>query len=388
MKTLWKLSPLLVFAGLTAAALGQDPLEIVKKADAATKAVKAVSFRAERISLSDDEERAPGAKAKVQAKIVKRGEFPQINIKGIAAGRSGDGKQKFQIISDGKESMMVDFKEKKAQKRDAPSNLSVFFQDPRLGLFMVEYAHETPFQDEIDADARKYEGTKKIGDVECHVIHVTYSGGQGVARWYFGTKDGLPRRVDRIAGNFALVLTDVNTKPEFDDDTFALKAPEGIEVASAERPKAPTRPSLLTVGDKAPNWTLKNAAGKPVSLESLRGKVVLLDFWAVWCGPCKKAMPAIQAIHEKFKGKEVAVFGVNAWERETNDPVKFMKDEGYTYGLLLEGDEVAEAYKVSGIPTFYVIGTDGKIVHHAVGFSPDKEEELAKIIEKALEDAQ
>lgn len=143
-------------------------------------------------------------------------------------------------------------------------------------------------------------------------------------------------------------------------------------------------PSTLAPGAMAPDWELKNEKGETVSLKSLRGKVVLMDFWATWCGPCRQSMPRIQKIHERFAGKPVAVYGINCWEDSAEKAKEYMKEKKYSYGLLLEGDELATKYKVKGIPTFYLIGTDGKILYSTSGFSSSEEEELIEAIEKAL----
>jgi thiol-disulfide isomerase/thioredoxin len=146
--------------------------------------------------------------------------------------------------------------------------------------------------------------------------------------------------------------------------------------------KAPARTELLPVGAEAPDWTLSTPDGTAVTLKSLRGKVVVLDFWAVWCGPCKKAMPGIQKLHEKFKDKPVVVYGIDTWERGNNDPAAYMKKSGFTYGLLLKGDAIAPAYGIRGIPVFYVIGVDGKVVYAAAG--SENEGPLGPAVEQAL----
>jgi peroxiredoxin len=139
------------------------------------------------------------------------------------------------------------------------------------------------------------------------------------------------------------------------------------------------------VGDMAPDWSLADRDGKTVKLSDLRGNVVVLDFWATWCGPCIRAMPSVQAMHERFSGQNVKVFGVNTWERDPKaNPAKFMDDKKLTYGLLLKGDDVAKQYGVTGIPAFFIIGVDGKVIHTAVGFNPNEKEKMNKIIEEHL----
>ncbi len=183
----------------------------------------------------------------------------------------------------------------------------------------------------------------------------------------------------------------VNTKP--DAAAFALKQPGGYKVVEADPEDlgvAGGQPKLkFAVGQAAPDFTLKSADGSEVSLASLKGRVVLLDFWATWCGPCKMAMPGVQKLSEKYKGKQVSVFGVDTFERggeakAAEKAKKYMDDQKYTYGLLYNGDALAKQYGISGIPTFILIGPDGKILHIGVGYEPDNEDKLAEKIDKAL----
>ncbi|MFG0274057.1 MAG: peroxiredoxin family protein [Phycisphaerales bacterium] len=142
---------------------------------------------------------------------------------------------------------------------------------------------------------------------------------------------------------------------------------------------------LIEVGKKAPAWTLPDADGDMHSLEQYRGKVVVMDFWATWCGPCKMAMPGLQNLHEEFKDRGVVILGINTWERDGNQKaIDYMDEHEYTYGLMLDGDKVAEAYGVRGIPTFYVIGVDGTVIKTKVGFDPEGEQKMAEFLDEYL----
>jgi thiol-disulfide isomerase/thioredoxin len=117
-------------------------------------------------------------------------------------------------------------------------------------------------------------------------------------------------------------------------------------------------------------------------LSQYEGKVVLLDFWATWCGPCKMAMPGVQRISQQFAGRPVAVVGANCWER--SDPEAYMRSNGYTYELMLQADDLAKKYGVKGIPTFVILSPKGEQVYKAVGYDPSHEQEIARIIEEQL----
>jgi thiol-disulfide isomerase/thioredoxin len=136
-------------------------------------------------------------------------------------------------------------------------------------------------------------------------------------------------------------------------------------------------------GTPASDWTLKDAHGRTHSLADYRGQVVVLDFWATWCPPCRAAMPHVQKLYEQYKDRDVAVFGVNV--SESADPIEFMRTGGYTYPILLNGDAVAAAYEVSGIPAFVVIDRAGRLIYRAAGFDERREKQLIKAIEKALQ---
>ena len=400
MRNLFALAALGIALVLPAAARADDPdvKEILKTADDATKDVKGVAYEAEFFgegALADD---LPHIKGKVKLKKPKAGmlgemlggaTMPQMRIEGTVK-RGSDEERHFKIATDGKTAYAIDDEHKTVTKGDMPEAARIL--NTGRTLMMLEYAHPTPFDDEIKGEA-KYEGTKKIGDQECDVIYVVYAAQAGQdARWYFSKEDHLPRRVDRIrkrgeeTGASVTVVTKLEVDPEFGKGAFRLKTPEGYKEKEFESDEEEEeQPQLLTVGKKVPDFELATPDGKKVSLKDLKGSVVVLDFWATWCGPCKMAMPGVQKLAEQFKDKPVKVFGVSCWERG-GDPAKYMKEKSYTYGLLLKGDNIADSYKVKAIPTFYVIDTEGKIAHASM-YTPGHEKELAEAIKKAMKDS-
>jgi len=145
------------------------------------------------------------------------------------------------------------------------------------------------------------------------------------------------------------------------DSLFAFAPPAGATLVQAFGPQAgPEIPSPL-VGKPAPPFTLKGVKGSTVSLASYKGKVVLLDFWATWCRPCRIEMPRVEALYKEFKTKGLVVFGVNFAE-DIATVKAFLAKNPYTMPILLDTKgEAGRLYQADAIPTLVVIGKDGKI---------------------------
>jgi thiol-disulfide isomerase/thioredoxin len=121
-----------------------------------------------------------------------------------------------------------------------------------------------------------------------------------------------------------------------------------------------------SVGAPAPGFVLSNLEGENISLEEFRGKPVMLNFWATWCGPCVLEMPIIQKYYKQFDGK-FEVFAINAGEPE-NEVSQFSEDIGVTFNVLLDpGAKIQERYLLRGYPTSYFIDRDGVIRANHIG---------------------
>jgi thiol-disulfide isomerase/thioredoxin len=140
------------------------------------------------------------------------------------------------------------------------------------------------------------------------------------------------------------------------------------------------------IGRPAPDFATEDLEGKKVKLSDLKGRVLLLDFWATWCGPCRMAMPAIQRLAEKYQKEPVTVLGMDS-ERPGTDVqvVKKVLDDGkITYRQLKCSEEVSQSYRISSIPYFVLVDKKGIVQSLNRGFSPDHEEMLAKSIDILL----
>ena len=213
----------------------------------------------------------------------------------------------------------------------------------------------------------------------------------------FARSDNMPRRLTEsnnmgeMGGPPPSTTTYSNVKinSTIDPALFTQKMPEGFAKVDApkeeEEEGAQRAPALaFKVGDKAPAFQLTSLAGPEVTLDSLKGKVVLLDFWATWCGPCKQIMPVIQKLSEEFKDKDVAIFGVNTWEKKDDAAKKYMESKKYTYGCLLAGEDLTKTYGITGIPTLIIINKDGTIAKAEVGAGGNVEADLRAAITAAL----
>ncbi|HQU73464.1 MAG TPA: TlpA disulfide reductase family protein [Calditrichia bacterium] len=137
------------------------------------------------------------------------------------------------------------------------------------------------------------------------------------------------------------------------------------------------------LGKKAPAFSLPTVGGKAtMALKDFQGKVVLLDFWASWCGPCKKSLPALSEMQDQFRG--LRIVGISIDDKEKNAQ-RMMKDLSLDMTALFDGKKsVAAAYEVSGMPTAVLIDQKGVVQKVYAGYTHDRIGEMKADIGKLL----
>ena len=137
----------------------------------------------------------------------------------------------------------------------------------------------------------------------------------------------------------------------------------------------------------APEFTLSNTAGQAVSLTQLRGKVVYLDFWASWCGPCRQSFPWMNEMLSKYQAQGLEIVAVNL-DTSRADADTFLEKNPAAFSVVFDPTAtLPPQYGVKGMPTSYLIDASGEIILQHSGFNASHRESLEASIQQALESA-
>ncbi len=244
----------------------------------------------------------------------------------------------------------------------------------------------------------------KVGDQNCTALRLITNSGDSVDLLIDPTTHLLRRvsmdmtrmleakkasdvRTARYTIDYTEVKRDADAAPAA--DAFAWTPPAGAREAAAltdalSAGGAPGGEATALEQKPAPDFSLETIDGTKVSLADLKGSVIVLDFWATWCGPCRASMPHVNKIYEDNKAKGLKAFAVNIRE-EKDDVEAFIKENKLTIPVLLDKDgKTASAYEAQGIPETVVIGKDGIIRNVFVGAGPDSPEKLRAAVDQAM----
>jgi peroxiredoxin len=171
---------------------------------------------------------------------------------------------------------------------------------------------------------------------------------------------------------------------------FQLMSPGkelNLRTSNGDRVESGSSEAPVPAGDIASDFKLEDAfTGQTVSLSSLKGKVVFLNVWATWCGPCREEMPSMETLYDELKSnKDFVMLAVSQDTKGKSAVVPYVEKNGYHFKILLDPEnKVGDSYSVSGVPETFIIDRQGRIVAHHMGAfdwsRPDVKEALRQLL--------
>ncbi len=145
-----------------------------------------------------------------------------------------------------------------------------------------------------------------------------------------------------------------------------------------------TQASAVGLKDQAPDFTLKSLEGANMRLEEYRGQVVLINFWASWCGPCRQEMPILDRLHHRYEDTGFAVLGVNV-EGEAAPAQEIVDKTNVTFPILIDdGQKVSEMYNLEAMPSTVVVDRDGVVRYIHRGYKPGDEAKYVEVVKQLI----
>lgn len=314
------------------------------------------------------------------------------------------------VVSDGEKLYTsMPMMENKYTVVDAPKTLGEITEDTGDGMMESIFLGKAFFADDpydkimADINTLKYLGTEELEGVACHVLGFT----QDEMDWKLWLQKGdqpLPRKVvpemskmyEQMPGaedmemdmemEMEILFDSWAVNVDIPDEQFTFVPPEGAELVESffeEMDFEPETHSL--VSQPAPPFKLELLEGGELDISALKGQnIVILDFWATWCGPCVQALPKLIDVAKTYEDRDVVFYAVNL--RETPEKVrKFIKSKRFDLRVPLDREgKVGDLYGVQSIPQTVVIGKDGMVQAVHVGFMPGMKEKLSDELDALL----
>ena len=332
--------------------------------------------------------------------VVKNGKRSETNLKGemVLGGKAGFSghvtmeKQEIRLVSDGATHCLYLIGSKTYQKTGEsitrPQLMTVVTKGVlnAAGTWVADFLHNE--KDLLDnAGSVEAKGEQNIDGTACEGYLLTYTGFD-VTAWLTRSDPPVLRRAEvdmqksaqkdggATAANVQVDLTGWTPNVETKDSQFVFSPPDGVTAA---------RPGEDPLeGKAAEDFELPLLDGGTMKLSALKGKTVVLDIWATWCGPCRRAMPIVEKVTEEFADKGVVLYAVNQGE-EPEAIKKFLQTAKLNPKVALDTDgKVSRAYEATSIPRIVIVGSDGVVRKVFRGLSPQFEDDLRAALSAAV----
>jgi len=351
---------------------------------------------------------APGRDHRMDTKLTARLERPNRIALQVDEGQLG-----MTLISDGKQLWQYLPMLNRYTVQDAPPSLSEVVAGEGASLLAAVGGSGALIPTEGEEFYRKlikgvkkseYLGEEKVGEIPCHHCRFVREDFAWDIWIEAGPRPLVHKIVPDLSRQFAkageafkdakleytVEFTDWNVAPKFTEQDFAFTPPAGAEqvdslfagIRGRQREEESHHPLL---GQGAPAFETVDPDGQPIDLNQYLGKnIIMLDFWATWCGPCVAAMPEIEAVANKFADRGLVFYAVNSGE-DAETVKQFLTENQRKAPVAMDPEgKVSSLYGVEGIPQTVLVGKDGKIHVVHVGYSDRLAGELTKNIEDLL----
>ena len=284
----------------------------------------------------------------IKAKEKDRGSFFAVNIAD---------RQRVILLVEGGEDFQVAVGNNPKPSVTGSKNMEYY---AKIDDLMQEFAGKVTVWNEEYAKAEEKKDTKKIQEIQTAYAQADEA---RLAR----IRQLIPEMGTSLvalfaANNFLTPETDLNVLKKLASDFEKVHPTPTIAKGFIGQVK---RMAGLAVGEQAPDFTLNDPDGKPITLASLKGQYVLIDFWASWCGPCRQENPNVVRVYSKFKDKGFSIYGVSL-DKEANAWKNAIQKDGLTWlhgsDLKFWNSAVAQTYGVKAIPATFLLDKDGKII--------------------------